>query len=97
MLTKEQAQERADRLSEIVYKKMGIFISYLEQQIKWVKYEIEKGTFSKESNSVIESEKDYVRTEIESIIDCHTKAIGSMKAIQALSAPRPDNKKQVKG
>ena len=93
MLTKEEAQERADRYSEIILNKMEEFITPLEKQRKWVKYEIEKGLFSVESNRVTESDKQVVRKEIESIIKCHTDAIGSMKAIKTLCAPNPASKK----
>ena len=84
MLTPEEAKKRADQLSKIIDEKMDEFIEPLKEQQRWLEYELKNGVLSEQSRRITESDKDLLKTEVESIIQHHTKAISSMKAIKTM-------------
>ncbi len=84
MLTPEETKKRVDQLSKIIDEKMDEFIEPLKEQQRWLEYELKNGVLSEQSSRITESDKDLLKTEVESIIQHHIKAIGSMKAIKTM-------------
>ena len=84
MVTPEEEQKRAERLSKIIFDKMDNFIEPLNKQRGWFNREIKDGIMSDSSNRLTESDKQNLKKEAESIIECHAKSISS-------TGPLPDS------
>ena len=82
MLTPEEAQKRAERLSQVVFDKMNCFLELVNDQERWLENEIKTGILSDLSSCITELDKKLLKHEVESIINHHKKTITSMKAIK---------------